>query len=122
MSVIKKQQPKFKHISIMTTEERIKKMVSGNPVMLFMKGEPQAPQCGFSDRVIRILDHLGVQYSFFDVLSDEEIRQGIKVYGNWPTIPQLYIQGELFGGCDIIEEGFSSGALEKELQKAQETN
>ena len=106
----------------MKTEERIKKMVNDNPVMLFMKGEPKAPQCGFSNRVVRILDHLDIQYNSFDVLSDEEIRQGIKTYGNWPTIPQLYIQGELFGGCDIIEEGFSSGTLEKELKKVQETN
>lgn len=106
----------------MTTEKRIKKLVSDNPVILFMKGEPQTPQCGFSDRVVRILDHLGVQYNSFDVLSDEDIRQGIKIYGSWPTIPQLYIQGELFGGCDIIEEGFRSGALEKELQKIQKTN
>ena len=103
----------------MTTEEKIKKMLNENPVLLFMKGEPKAPQCGFSNQVVRILDHLGVQYNFFDVLSDEDIRQGIKVYGRWPTIPQLYIQGELFGGCDIIEEGFNSGALEKELQKVQ---
>lgn len=99
----------------MTTEERIKKLLNENPIMLFMKGEPTAPQCGFSDRVVRILNHLNVQYHFFDVLSDGEIRQGIKIHGNWPTIPQLYIQGELFGGCDIIEEGFSSGALEKTL-------
>ena len=103
----------------MTIEERIKKLLNENPVMLFMKGEPKAPQCGFSDRVVRILDHIGVQYNSFDVLSDEAMRQGIKVYGRWPTVPQLYIQGELFGGCDIIEEGFSSGALEKELKKVQ---
>ena len=101
----------------MTTEERIKKLVSENPIMLFMKGEPKTPQCGFSDRVVRVLNHLNIPYHFFDVLSDEDIRQGIKVYGNWPTIPQLYIQGELFGGCDIIEEGFNSGALEKTLLK-----
>ncbi len=103
----------------MTTEEKIKKMLNENSVLLFMKGEPQAPQCGFSDRVVKILDHLGVAYHFFNVLSDEKIRQGIKVYGNWPTIPQLYIQGELFGGCDIIEEGFTSGALEKALKSSK---
>lgn len=96
-------------------QERIKKLVNEHPLMLFMKGQPQNPQCGFSARVVQILDFIKVQYQSFDVLSDEEIRQGIKIYGSWPTIPQLYVKGELIGGCDIIEEKFQSGELEKEL-------
>ena len=103
----------------MKTEEKIKKMLSENPVLLFMKGKPQAPRCGFSNRVVQILDHLGVSYQSFNVLDDEEIRQGIKAYGNWPTLPQLYIRGKLFGGCDIIEEGFTSGTLEKALKNSE---
>lgn len=100
----------------MNTQERIKKLIDDHPLMLFMKGKPSAPQCGFSARVVQLLNFIHAPYSFFDVLSDEEIRQGIKIYGNWPTIPQLYVQGELFGGCDIIEEKFHSGELEKELK------
>ena len=96
-------------------KEKIEKMITDSPVMLFMKGSPEQPQCGFSARVVQILNFLKVKYSSFDVLSDESIRQGIKEYGNWPTIPQLYINKELFGGCDIIQEEFQSGALEKTL-------
>ena len=96
-------------------QEKIKKMVDENPIMLFMKGEPESPQCGFSYRVIQILNHLNITYQSFNVLSDESIRQGIKEFGQWPTIPQLYIKGQLFGGCDIIEESFQSGQLEKEI-------
>ena len=103
-----------------STQERIKKMVADHSIMLFMKGEPKSPQCGFSYRVIQILDHLSIPYESFDVLSDEGIRQGIKLFGNWPTIPQLYIKGQLFGGCDIIEESFQSGQLEKEIQLASQ--
>ena len=100
----------------MTAKERIADLVSKNPVMLFMKGSPEQPQCGFSARVVQILDFLKVTYQSFDVLSDEEIRQGIKEYGNWPTIPQLYVNKELLGGCDIVQEQFQSGDLEKALQ------
>ena len=103
----------------MTALEKIKTLISGHPLMLFMKGEPKFPQCGFSARVVQLLDSLQVRYHFFDVLSDESVRQEIKIYGNWPTIPQLYVQGELFGGCDIVEEKFRSGALEKELSFAK---
>ena len=102
-------------------QERIKKMVEENSILLFMKGEPKAPQCGFSYRVVQVLNHLGISYETFDVLSDEEVRQGIKVFGNWPTIPQLYVKGKLFGGCDIIEESFQSGQLEKEIQLASQS-
>ena len=99
----------------MKTKDQIIKLVSENPVMLFMKGTPEQPQCGFSARVIQILDFLKVQYNFFDVLSNKNIRQSIKEYGNWPTIPQLYVNKELLGGCDIIQEMFKSGDLEKSL-------
>ena len=101
----------------MNTQTQIKDMLSKNPVMLFMKGSPEQPQCGFSGRVIQILDFLKIKYESFDVLSDENIRQGIKEYGKWPTIPQLYVNQELLGGCDIIQEQFQSGDLEKALEK-----
>ena len=100
---------------MMTAQEKISQLVTDHPVMLFMKGNPQEPQCGFSSRVTQILDFLKVKYHFFDVLSDESIRQGIKEYGNWPTIPQLYVKKELLGGCDIIQEQFQSGDLEQSL-------
>ena len=99
----------------MTAKERITNLISENPVMLFMKGSPEQPQCGFSARVVQILSFLKIKYHFFDVLSDENVRQGIKEYGNWPTIPQLYVNKELLGGCDIIQEMFQSGNLEKSL-------
>ena len=102
--------------------QKIEDLVSKNPVTLFMKGRPEAPQCGFSARVTQILDFLKIQYSSFDVLSDEEVRQGIKEYGQWPTIPQLYVKGELLGGCDIVQERFESGELEKELAPYQKTS
>ena len=99
----------------MEAREQISKLISDNPVILFMKGSPEQPQCGFSSRVVQILDFLKVKYSSFDVLSDESIRQGIKEYGNWPTVPQLYVKEQLIGGCDIIQEQFQSGELEKTL-------
>ena len=99
----------------MDTQERIKNLIDKHSVILFMKGQPSAPQCGFSAKIVQLLDFLGTRYGFFDVLSDEDIRQGIKVYAHWPTIPQLYVQGEFLGGCDIVEEMFQSGELEKKL-------
>lgn len=99
------------------THKKISRLISESPVMLFMKGSPDMPQCGFSARVIQILDFLKVKYSSFDVLSDEEIRQGIKEYGKWPTIPQLYVNKELIGGCDIVQEQFETGELEKTLSQ-----
>lgn len=92
--------------------ERIDGIVKGSDVVLFMKGSPLFPQCGFSSRAIAILDHLGVQYSSVDVLQDQEIRQGIKAYSDWPTIPQLYVKGEFLGGSDIMMEMFESGELQ----------
>jgi monothiol glutaredoxin len=93
------------------TRERIEKLISENPVVLFMKGTPQFPQCGFSGRVIQILDYLGAPVVGVNVLDDADIRQGVKDYANWPTVPQLYIKGEFVGGADIATEMFQSGEL-----------
>lgn len=90
---------------------RIQGLVDGSPVFLFMKGTPDFPQCGFSATVVAILGHLGVKYDSANVLEDMEIRQGIKDFSNWPTIPQLYVRGEFIGGCDIAKEMFQSGEL-----------
>jgi monothiol glutaredoxin len=87
--------------------------VKGNHVVLFMKGTPQFPMCGFSGQVVQILDYLGVPYKGINVLEDAEIREGIKAYSNWPTIPQLYVKGEFLGGCDITREMFQSGELQQ---------
>ena len=91
--------------------ERIESDIKANPVVLFMKGTPVFPQCGFSARVVQILSHLGVPFKGVNVLEDMEIREGIKAYANWPTIPQLYVGGEFVGGCDIIMEMFQAGEL-----------
>jgi monothiol glutaredoxin len=99
---------------------RIDSLVKSNDVLLFMKGSPLFPQCGFSSRAISILDHLGVPYETVDVLQDGDIRQGIKSYSDWPTIPQLYVHGEFVGGSDIMMEMFESGEL-KELVEASST-
>lgn len=94
------------------TRERIEEMVTGNKVMLFMKGTPRMPQCGFSAQTAGALDTLlGEEYASFNVLEDNAVREGIKEYGNWPTIPQLYVDGELIGGCDIVMEMFNAGEL-----------
>lgn len=90
---------------------RIGDIVKSNDVVLFMKGTPLFPQCGFSSRAIAILDHLGVSYETVDVLQDMEIRQGIKAYSDWPTIPQLYVKGEFLGGSDIMMEMYEAGEL-----------
>jgi monothiol glutaredoxin len=90
---------------------RIDQTVKAADVLLFMKGTPLFPQCGFSSRAISILDHLGVEYATVDVLQDQEIRQGIKSYSDWPTIPQLYVKGEFIGGSDIMMEMYESGEL-----------
>ncbi len=93
----------------------IRQKIDGNSVMLFMKGTPQFPQCGFSAAVVQILDFLGVDYGAENVLARAEIRQGIKDYSDWPTIPQLYVKGEFVGGCDIVREMFETGELKKML-------
>ena len=96
-----------------TTSERIRHDITDNPVVLFMKGSPVFPQCGFSAAVVQVLSHLGVKFKGIDVLADPEIRQGIKEFSNWPTIPQLYVKGEFVGGCDIIREMFETGELQQ---------
>ncbi|MBI3222128.1 MAG: Grx4 family monothiol glutaredoxin [Nitrosomonadales bacterium] len=98
-------------------QKRIQEQVATHPVVLYMKGNPQMPQCGFSANAVRILNALGVKQFFsVDVLQDPEIRQGIKDYANWPTIPQLYIKGEFVGGSDIMTEMYQSGELKQLLQ------
>ena len=92
--------------------ERIRQEVSGNDVVLYMKGTPVFPQCGFSAQVVQVLTHLGVKFKGIDVLSDPNLRQGIKEFSSWPTIPQLYVKGEFVGGCDIVREMFQAGELQ----------
>ena len=92
---------------------RIDAIVKQDDIVLFMKGSPLFPQCGFSSRAIQILDHLGQPYETVDVLQDPEVRQGIKAYSDWPTIPQLYVRGEFVGGSDIMSEMFESGELKR---------
>ena len=94
-------------------KEKITEEISSNNVHLFMKGTPLFPQCGFSSTVVQILTYLEVSFSSTNVLEDENLREGIKEFSNWPTIPQLYVKGELMGGCDIIKEMFESGELQK---------
>lgn len=100
----------------MSIKEFIDQQVKSNDVVLFMKGTPQFPQCGFSGQVVQILDHLGVPYKSVNVLDSEELRNGIKTYSNWPTIPQLYVKGEFLGGCDIIREMFQANELQSTLK------
>jgi monothiol glutaredoxin len=98
-------------------QDEIRQEVTSNDIVLFMKGTPQMPMCGFSGQVVQILDYLGVPYKGINVLANDEIRQGIKDFGNWPTIPQLYVKGEFVGGCDIIREMFQSGELTSHLNE-----
>lgn len=95
--------------------ERIKNLIESSELFLFMKGNPEMPQCGFSANVVTILNHLQKNYKTFNVLSDWDVREGVKVYSNWPTFPQLYYKGKLVGGNDIITEMFETGELEKVL-------
>ena len=95
----------------MGIEQFIENEVKSNDVVLFMKGTPQFPMCGFSGQIIQILDFLGVPYKGLNVLDNEDLRNGIKTYSNWPTIPQLYVKGEFVGGCDIVREMFQAGEL-----------
>ncbi len=91
--------------------------IKKNDVVLFMKGTPNAPQCGFSGQVVQILDYLGLDYKGINILTSDELRQGIKDYSNWPTIPQLYIKGEFIGGCDIVKEMFQNNELQEFLKE-----
>ena len=95
----------------------IEKNNKEDSVVLYMKGDPTFPQCGFSSTVVQILKHIGVEFKSHDVLQDENLREGIKSYSNWPTIPQLYVNGEFIGGCDIIREMFESGELKEHFEK-----
>jgi monothiol glutaredoxin len=101
----------------MSINEFIRNEVTGNDVVLFMKGTPQFPMCGFSGQVVQILDHLGVPYKGLNVLESDDLRQGIKEFSQWPTIPQLYVKGEFVGGCDIIREMFQHGELQTLLKE-----
>ena len=101
----------------MNAQDRIKEQVGGHPVVLYMKGTPQQPQCGFSAMAVQALNACGVsQFFSVNVLADQEIRQGIKEFANWPTIPQLYVNGEFVGGSDIMREMYQSGELQKLLE------
>lgn len=96
--------------------ENIKKEIENNDVVLFMKGTADFPQCGFSSMVVQVLSHLGVEFRDINVLEDNDLREGIKQYTNWPTIPQLYVKGEFIGGCDIVREMYENGELTEFLQ------
>jgi len=100
-----------------STKIKIEKFVKENNVCLFMKGTPEIPQCGFSLAVSNVLKHLNVNFKGINVLEDPDIREGIKIYSDWPTIPQLYIKGEFLGGCDIVKEMFENGELQNKLKE-----
>ena len=101
-----------------STQQRIETLIGSSPVFVFMKGNKLMPQCGFSNNVVQILNALGVPFETFDVLSDPEIRQGIKEFSDWPTIPQVYVRGEFMGGSDILIEMYNSGELREKLEIA----
>jgi monothiol glutaredoxin len=98
------------------TKERIQTLIQSSPIFVFMKGTKLMPQCGFSNNVVQILNALGMSFETFDVLSDAEIRQGIKEYSEWPTIPQIYLKGEFMGGSDILIEMYNNGELKEKLE------
>jgi len=100
-----------------TTHDRIRQQVTDNPVVLFMKGTPVFPQCGFSATVVQILSHMGIKFKGVDVLADSSVREGIKEFSAWPTIPQLYVKGEFIGGCDIVREMFETGELQQMFEE-----
>jgi monothiol glutaredoxin len=105
----------------MDTQQRIKEQVESNPVVLYMKGTPQMPQCGFSAMAVQVLQACGVSsFASVNVLADPEVRQGIKEFANWPTIPQLYVHGEFIGGADILREMYQSGELQKLLETVKQ--
>ena len=99
------------------TKEKLNNLINNNEVCLFMKGTPEVPQCGFSLAVSNVLKHLEVNFTGINVLEDSDIREGIKVFSDWPTIPQLYIKGEFIGGCDIVKEMFEKNELQKKLKE-----
>ena len=101
----------------MAMDQFIENEVKSSDVVVFMKGTPEFPMCGFSGQVVQILDHLGVPYKGVNVLESEELREGIKAYANWPTIPQIYVKGEFVGGCDIVREMFQAGELQSLMEE-----
>lgn len=103
----------------MDAQDRIKQQVASDKIVLYMKGTPEQPQCGFSARVVQLLNACGAKYTTFNVLADAEVREGVKRFSNWPTIPQLYIKGEFVGGCDIATELYQKGELQKMVEGAQ---
>ena len=103
----------------MSAEDQIRETVTSNDVVLFMKGTATMPQCGFSSQIAGILNYMGVEYKDVDVLADDAVRQSIKEYSDWPTIPQLYVKGEFVGGCDIVKEMFETGELNTFLKDKQ---
>ena len=103
----------------MTIRDKIQQQITGANIVLYMKGSPQMPQCGFSARVTQLLNACGATFASYDVLADPELRQGLKEFSNWPTFPQLYINGELIGGCDIVTELHQQGELQKLVSAAQ---
>lgn len=105
----------------MSANEKIQNLINENKIFIFMKGNPDFPQCGFSAAVIDVFNQLKVPYETFDVLADPEVREGIKVFSNWPTIPQIYIEGKFIGGCDIIREMFARGELQPIVESATKT-
>ena len=98
------------------TKTKIQNLIESSPIMVFMKGTKLMPQCGFSNNVVQILNSLGVEFNTFDVLSDYEVREGIKEYSDWPTIPQVYLKGEFLGGSDILIEMYNSGKLKEKIE------
>ena len=104
----------------MNVQDRIKQQISENSIVLYMKGSPQFPQCGFSGKSVQLLQACGAKFASVDILVDPEIREGIKQFSNWPTIPQLYIKGQFIGGCDIMTELYQSGELQKLVAGAQQ--
>ncbi len=102
----------------MDVNERIEEQLKSHDVLLYMKGTPDFPQCGFSGQTVAALNAVGKPYAFVNIFEDPEIREGLKVYSNWPTFPQLYVKGELIGGCDIVIDMYNSGELEKVIEEA----
>lgn len=102
----------------MDTLAKIKSQIEANPLILYMKGTPQFPQCGFSSQVVQILKLCKAEYAFVNILENPDIRQTLPLYANWPTFPQLYLHGELIGGCDIVTELYEDGTLQKQLEEA----
>lgn len=109
----------IKEEKTMSVQDKIKQQIADNTIIIYMKGNAELPMCGFSARAVTILKSCGATFASVDVLQDEEIRQGIKVYSNWPTIPQLYIKGEFIGGSDIMAEMYEAGELQEIIKKAQ---